>query len=393
MQNLFALRAKNTTNSDLAELFKLAEQPDVISFAGGFPDPDWFLDDIEEISTEIIKHQRSVALQYSPVAGFSNFRTYLADRMVSQDVNVNLENILVTSGSLQGIDLISKIFLDPGDYVVIEAPTYLGAISTFESYEANVIPISCDENGIIMEDLESFLKHAKVKPKFIYVIPTFQNPSGRVWSVERRKKLLELCSQYDLPIIEDNAYGELRCSGSEIPTIKALDTNDLVMYLGTFSKILYPGIRLGWVAASKEIIEKLILFKQNSDQTSSSFSQLIALEAGKRGLIEKQIENNIQNLKTKRDTTIDAIATYFAGNAKWVVSEGGYYTWVEIDRKINTYQLLNNAVKNHRVAYVAGPSFYPDRQGGENSLRICYSLPKTEMIPIGIERLAKVFLT
>lgn len=393
MHYLFALRAQNTTNSDLAELFKLAEQPDVISFAGGFPDPDWFIEEIEEISMEILKNYKNVALQYSPVAGLSNIRDYIAERMSSQNMNIQLSNVLVTSGSLQGLDLVCKIFLDPGDYVIIEAPTYLGAISTFESYEANIVPISCDEDGIKVDELEEFLENTKVKPKFIYVIPTFQNPSGRVWSLERRKQLIELCNKYELPIVEDNAYGELRCTGEELPTIKSLDNKNLVIFLGTFSKIFCPGIRLGWVAAAEEIIEKLILFKQNSDQTSSSFSQLLTLEAGKRNLIEKQIKINIDNLTVKRDLTINALNKYFDGKAKWVVSEGGYYTWVEIYKKINTYELLKKAVQDYKVAYVAGPSFYPNKKGGENCLRICYSLPKPTQIDEGISRLAKVFFS
>ncbi|MFZ5943550.1 MAG: PLP-dependent aminotransferase family protein [Bacillota bacterium] len=393
MHNLFAFRAKNTTNSDLAELFKLAERPEVISFAGGFPDPDWFIEEINEISAGILRSQKSVALQYSPVAGLSSIREYVAERMEMQGAKSELENILITSGSLQGLDLLCKIFLDPGDHVLIEAPTYLGAISTFETYEANIVPIRCDDNGIIIEEMEEFLKMTKIKPKFIYVIPTFQNPTGRVWSLERRKALLNLCVEYQIPIIEDNAYGELRCIGEEIPTLKSLDTEEIVIYLGTFSKIFCPGIRLGWTAANKEVIDKLILFKQNSDQTSSSLSQLLTLEAGTKGLIEKQISINIENIKIKRDLTLEALNKYFKDKAKWVPSEGGYYTWVEIDKNINTYQMLGKAVAEYQVAYVAGPSFFPNKQGGENSLRVCYSLPKPSQIEEGIKRLSKVFFS
>ncbi|KJS83398.1 MAG: hypothetical protein JM58_12850 [Peptococcaceae bacterium BICA1-8] len=389
--NLLALRAKGTPNMDLADLFKLAEQPDVISFAGGFPDPDWFIEEIEEITMDVLRNYKDIALQYSPVAGLSTLRKYISERMRKQNMNINPSNVLISSGSLQGLDLLCKIFLDPDDYVIIEAPTYLGAISTFESYEANTVAIPCDEHGIIIEQLDEFLQNTKIKPKFIYVIPTFQNPSGRVWSLERRKALLEICDKYQLPIIEDNAYGELRCSGMEVPTIKSLDSKELVIYLGTFSKIFCPGIRLGWVAGPEEIIEKLILFKQNSDQTSSSLSQLLVLEAGKKGLIEKQININIENLKLKRDVTINTLEKHFSGKAKWVVSEGGYYTWVEIDKKINTYDLLKKAVGDYKVAYVAGPSFFPNKNGGENCLRLCYSLPKPTKLEEGIKRLAKVF--
>lgn len=388
----FALRAKKTENSDLTELFKLAEQPDVISFAGGFPDPEWFLEDINEITLNILKNNRDTALQYSPVAGFTSVREFIAQRMTQQKMAARVNNIMITSGSLQGLDLLCRIFLDPGDSVVIEAPTYLGAISTFETYEANLITIPCDQHGLDVDALEEHLKTSSVKPKFLYVIPTFQNPSGRVWNLERRQRLIEICTRFQLPIIEDNAYGELRCTGEDVPTLKSLDQNQLVIYLGTFSKILFPGIRLGWVAASNDIIEKLILFKQNSDQTSSSLSQLIALETGKSGMLDKQIKVNIENLQIKRDVTIKNLEKYFAGKAKWTVSEGGYYTWVTIERDINTYELLQKAVKDYKVAYVAGPSFYPGRKGGINSLRMCYSLPKPDQIEEGIKRLAEVFL-
>lgn len=389
--NLFAVRAKANTNNDLAQLFKLAEQPDVISFAGGFPNPDWFIDDIDDVIQYVIKHYKNIALQYSPVAGLSSVREYIAERMTKQNMDNKAENILVSSGSLQGLDLLCKIFLDPGDYVLVEAPTYLGAISTFESYEANVIAIPCDKEGIIINDLQEILEKEKIKPKFIYVIPTFQNPSGKVWSLRRRKELLELCKKFEIPIVEDNAYGELRCDEKEVPTIKSLDKDNLVIFLGTFSKIFCPGVRLGWVSAEKEIIDKLVLFKQNSDQTSSALSQLLVLEAGKRGLIEKQIEINIKNLKVNRDTTIDSLERNFAGKAEWTISEGGYYTWVKIDKKLNTYDLLQKAVQNYKVAYVAGPSFYPNKNGGENCLRVCYSQPKPDQIEEGINRLAKVF--
>ncbi len=390
MEEMFALRAKQTGNSDLAELFKLSERPDVISFAGGFPDPQWFLPEVEEIGLEILRDKRDVALQYSPVPGLTRVREFIARRMDKQGMPARTENIMITSGSLQGLDLICKVFLDPGDLVVVEAPTYLGAISVLDSYEAEIVSIPCDSEGLMVDKLEEYLAGTAVKPKFVYTIPTFQNPSGRVLNLERRKKLVELCSNRQIPLIEDNAYGELRYSGKELPTLKSLDARDIVVYLGTFSKIFSPGVRLGWISAPGYLINKLILFKQSSDQTSSSLSQLLALEAGTRGLIEKQIEITRKGLKLKRDLTVNALEKYFGDNGQWTVSEGGFYTWVQINGPVDTYKALEPAVKEHKVAYVAGRSFYPDRSG-ENCLRVCFSLVKEDYIEEGIKRLARVF--
>ncbi|MDK2984628.1 MAG: 2-aminoadipate transaminase [Clostridia bacterium] len=390
MENLYALRAQKATNSELTELFRMSGQPDVISFAGGLPDPAWFQEEIDDVASEILKNHRKTALQYGPVPGITFVREFIAERMTKQNMSSKTENILITSGALQGLDLVCKVFVDPGDLVLVEAPTYLGAISTIESYEAEVDSIACDEDGLKVDELEEFLKNTSQKPKFIYVIPTFQNPSGRVMSLERRKKLIDTANKYEIPIVEDHAYGELRFSGQDIPTLKGLDTEGRVIFLGTFSKILSPGIRLGWIAASEFLINKLILFKQGTDQMSSSLSQLIAYEAGKRGLIDKQIEVSKKNLRQKRDVLIKALEKYFGNSAKWVTSEGGFFTWVEIDKDIDTLQLLYKACDEYKVAYVAGPSFFVDRSG-KNSLRISYSLPNIDIIEEGVKRLYQVF--
>lgn len=392
MEKLYSRRARKACKSDLAELFKLAERPDVISFAGGFPDPAWFLEEIEEIAVDILRHRRHTALQYGPVPGLTTTREFIARRMTGQGMPTQVENVLITSGSLQGLDLVCKIFVDPGDTVIVESPTYLGAISTFESYEANIVAIPCDQNGLIVDRLEEFLYNSGQKPKLVYTIPTFQNPSGRVLTLERRKHLVDLCTRYRIPLIEDNAYGELRFDGEEIPTLKSLDVSGTVIFLGTFSKIFSPGIRLGWIAAPPTVIDKILLFKQVTDQTSSSLSQLLAQEAHERGLIDKQIEVTREGLKVKRDLTVEALQKYFGRDARWTVSEGGFYTWVQIHRDVNTLQLLERAVKEYKVAYVAGPSFFPDRSG-QNCLRICYSMVEEGKIEEGIRRLSKVFST
>lgn len=387
---MLAARARKSQSSDLAELFKLSERSDVISFAGGFPHPSWFLEEIQEIGAEILLHKRDLALQYGPVPGLSDFREFVAGRMTKQGMPARMENILITSGALQGLDLVCKIYVDPGDLVLVESPTYLGAIATLRSYEAEIAEVPCDDSGLMVEELDKILAVSK-KPKFIYTIPTFQNPSGRVMKRERRIKLLEWAGVHQIPIVEDSAYGELRFSGEEIPTLKALDRHGSVIFLGTFSKIFSPGVRLGWIAASKEIIDYLVLFKQAADQMSSTLSQLLAFEAGKKGLLEKQIAVSQNHLRLKRDLTIAALQKYFGDRAAWTASEGGFFTWVELkDRNIDTAKLLKKAIQSG-VAYVAGPSFFVNGSG-QHCLRICYSLPEEEQIEEGIKRLVSVLL-
>lgn len=362
----------------------------MISFAGGFPHPSWFLPEVEEITAEILHSKRSVALQYGPVPGLTDFREFVAERMTGQGMPAAAENILITSGALQGLDLVCKVLLDAGDLVMVESPTYLGALATLNNYEAEIADVPCDESGLIPEALEAMLAGGK-RPKFIYTIPTFQNPSGRVLDRNRRLKLLELAGTYGVPVVEDSAYAELRFGGEDVPTLKSLDKNQSVIFLGTFSKIFSPGIRLGWVAAGPEMIEHLILFKQATDQMSSSLSQLMVYEAGKQGLLEKQIALSCDQLRQKRDWTMAALDRHFGGRATWTVSEGGFFTWVELyDRSVDTFARLPHAIASG-VAYVAGPSFYANRNGG-HCLRICYSLPEEYEIGEGIKRLAKVLL-
>ena len=393
MERLYSQRGQRLKRSELAEIFKLAENPDVISFAGGFPDPDWFLDEIAEIGAKVLCDRKGEALQYGPVPGLTEMRTFLAARSRKRNMAIDVPNIILTNGSLQGLDLLCRLFLEPNDTVLVETPTYVGAIQTFENNEAEVIHAPCDEEGLKIEALGALLDQLKATnrlPKFIYLIPTFQNPSGRVLGLERRKKLLELVSAYQIPILEDDAYGELRFEGTEIPTLKSLDQEEIVIYLGTFSKIFCPGIRLGWVAASEGIIEKLILLKQAIDQMSSPLAQILALECGKEGLIERQIQITSQGLQRKRDLALAALEKYFPSTTSWIKSEGGFHTWVTLPEEIDTLEMLPKIVRTAKVAYVAGPSFFADRSG-KNCFRLCYSPPKEDVIVEGIRRLAEMF--
>jgi 2-aminoadipate transaminase len=387
---LFSSRARKMQRSELAALFKLTEEPGVISFAGGFPDPDWFLDEIGEITRQVMDEQKGIALSYGPTPGLTALRDYLAERLGREGIRTRGSEVLITSGALQGLDIVCKIFLEPGDLVIVEAPTYLGAIQTLESYEAQLVPLPIDANGMQTGLLDETLQRCSKPPKFIYTIPSFQNPSGCTMSLERRRELLTLAGQHGIPVIEDNAYAELRFTGQPLPTLKALDQEGLVIHLGTFSKVFSPGLRLGWLVSTPELIDKAILVKQGSDQCSNTLGQLLALEYGRRGCIEKQIAVSAGNLAVKQAATLAALQEFFPSGASWTLPEGGFYTWVTLPGAVDTVEMLPRAVSEAKVAYVAGPSFYADRSGA-NQLRLCYSQPKPAEIARGIRLLAGIF--
>lgn len=268
----FAKRMDNIRASEIRELLKLTQQPQIISFAGGLPAPESFpVEALIKINKQVLEEMGTVALQYGATEGYQPLREAIAKRMAKVGVNSKAENILVTSGSQQGLDFTAKIFINPGDVIICESPTYLGAINAFKAYEPKFIEIDTDKDGMDMGQLEEVLKNTE-NVKFIYVIPDFQNPSGKTWSLERRIKLIELANKYDVAIIEDNPYGELRFEGESLPSIRHFDTEGRVAFLGTFSKILCPGLRLGWVEANPEFLNKFILVKQGADLQASTIS-------------------------------------------------------------------------------------------------------------------------
>lgn len=326
-------RARAAQRSELAALFALAERPDVISFAGGFPDPEWFLPEFREIAGRVVRDNLGAALQYGPTPGLTPLREFMAERSLRQGVKATPADILITSGSLQGLDLVCKVFLDAGDIVIVEHPTYIGAIQTISAYEARMVDVPGDDDGPDLEALETVLRDLGRKgdrPRFIYVVPSFQNPTGRTMSLPRRRRLLEVASAAGVPIVEDHAYAELRYEGEELPSLKALDQEGLVIHLGTFSKILSPGLRLGWTVAPPEVTEKLLLFKQGTDQCSNTLGQMLAVEYGRRGLIERQIEITRKSLRAKRDLTLAALGRHFGSGIAHTVPQGGFYTWVTL---------------------------------------------------------------
>ncbi len=384
----YAKRMDNIKASEIRELLKLTQMPEIISFAGGLPAPESFpLEELQKVSAKVLEEAGTQALQYGATEGYLPLREAITKRMKNVMVDVEADDILVTSGSQQGLDFAGKVFINPGDVIICESPTYLGAINAFKAYEPKFVEIEIDDHGMIMEDLENALKDND-NVKFIYVIPDFQNPSGKTWSIERRKKLVELANEYNVVIVEDNPYGELRFEGEILPAVKHYDTEDRVIFLGTFSKTLCPGLRMGWTAAGPEILNKFILVKQGADLQSSTISQMQV----SRFLDEYSIEDHIQKIiklyRGRRDLMMKTIKEEFPEGVTYTYPEGGLFTWVTLPEYMNARELAVEALKEN-VAYVPGGSFYPNG-GNENTFRLNYSNMDDERIVIGIKKLAKV---
>ncbi|SHJ93663.1 aminotransferase-like domain-containing protein [Paramaledivibacter caminithermalis] len=381
-------RMQGIKASEIRELLKLTVRPEVISFAGGLPAPEVFpVEEMKKVSLKVLEEKGQQALQYSPTEGFPPLREKIAQRMSRVGIEVTANNILITNGSQQGLDFSGKIFLNPDDAVIVESPSYLGAINAFKAYQCKFIEVPTDDNGMLMDELEEALKNNK-NAKMIYVIPDFQNPSGRTWSLERRKKLVELANKYDLPIIEDNPYGELRFEGERIPAIKSMDTEGRVVFLGTFSKTFSPGLRIGWVCASDEILNKYILVKQGADLQSNSMSQRELDAFLEIYDLDEHIEKIKKLYRGRRNLMFNTMKEFFPPEVKHTYPEGGLFTWVVLPKHINARELLKKALERN-VAFVPGGAFFPNG-GNENTMRINYSNMPEERIVEGIKILGEV---
>ncbi|RKD32069.1 PLP-dependent aminotransferase family protein [Thermohalobacter berrensis] len=383
----FAKRMNNIKASEIRELLKLTQRPEVISFAGGLPAPELFpVQEVKEVAAEVIEEQGTNALQYAPTEGYDPLREKIAKRMEKFGVNVTKNNILMLSGGQQGLDFSGKIFLDKGDVVLCESPTYLGAINAFKAYEPNFVEIPTDDNGMIIEELEKIIETTD-KVKLIYVIPDFQNPSGRTWSVERRKKLVEVANKHDIVIVEDNPYGELRFEGELPPAIKHFDTEGRVVYLGSFSKTFCPGFRLGWACADEKLLNKYILVKQGADLQTNTTAQMILNKFLDKYDLDEHIEKIKEVYKKRRDLMINTMKEAFPKEVKFTYPEGGLFTWAILPEHINARKLAEKAIENN-VAFVPGGSFFPNG-GNENTMRLNYSNMTEDRIVEGIKRLGK----
>lgn len=385
----YAKRMDLFKKSELGEILKLIEKPEIISFAGGLPASELFpVEEMKKVAVKVLDENGEEALQYSGSQGYLPLRNHIANRMNSKSMtNVNAEDVLVTSGSQQALDYAGNIFLDEGDVVLCESPSYLGALNAFKNYQPKVIEVSTDKEGMITEELEKILeKNDRVK--FIYVIPDFQNPTGITWSFERRKKFMEVINKYEMPVIEDNPYGELRYEGEFLPALKSLDTKGLVIYLGTFSKIFCPGYRLGWVCASKEILRKFITCKENSDLQTSTIGQRELSKYIDDYDLDEHVEKIKATYKKRRDLMLSCMKEEFPEGVSFTNPSGGLFTWVKLPEKLNAQELMEKCVENN-VAYVPGGFFFPSRNK-ENYFRLNYSSCKEDKIVEGIKRLGKV---
>jgi 2-aminoadipate transaminase len=388
-QQLYAHRAEGMRASDIREILKVTAQPEVISLAGGLPAPELFpVDEYRRAFEWVLESEGAVALQYGPSEGYRPLRSYLAERLTGFGIACTAEDILITNGSQQALDLIGRIMLDPDDVVVVEKPTYLGALQAFNQYQASYVVVPMDEDGMLVDELEPLL--ARPLPtgrrvKFIYAIPNFQNPTGRCLSVPRRKQLVEMAGHYGVAIVEDDPYGELRYEGQRLPTLKSLDSAGCVIYLGTFSKILAPGLRLGWVVTSPEAMEVLLHGKQPADLHTGMVQQMATYEVCRTGFVESHVERVKAFYKERRDAMVRALEEQFPPQAHFTRPAGGLFVWAELPRHVDTRELLIEAVQD-RVAFVPGQGFHPDNTG-TNTMRLNFSNVAPDQLREGVRRL------
>ena len=384
----FAQRMKGMQASDIREIGKLTADPSVISFAGGVPDPDFFpLTELGEIAGRIIEKDGKAALQYNTTQGYSPLREKIADRMQKMDISVSADDIMIISGSQQGIDLCGRVFLDEGDGVVCESPSYSGALNAFSAYMPEFIEISTTGHGMHMDELEHTLSSQR-NIKLIYVIPDFQNPTGRTWSLEKRKQLIALSNRFELPIIEDDPYSSFRFAGARIPALKSLDTENRVIYLGTFSKALCPGLRIGWVAAGHDVLNKIEIVKQAADIHSNSMAQREIDQYLERNDLDQHVARITSVYGKRKVLMTEAMEQYFPKVCRWTDPEGGIFIWVELPEQINARQVLYRAIEA-KVAFIPGGGFFPNSQK-ENTMRLSFAAMTEDKITEGIKRLGNI---
>ena len=395
LESLYSTNIAGMKKSVIRELLKLTQRPEIISFAGGLPSPETFpVEEIAELAKEVILRDGKLALQYGPTEGDPRLKDELIKIAKRDGIGVERDNILITSASQQGLDIVGKVFLDPDDPIIIGRPSYVGALGAFKSYSARFVGVELDGEGMRMDLLRETLIKMQLEatlPKFIYVIPDFQNPAGVTMTLERRETLLEIAKEFQIIVVEDTPYRQLRYVGKSIPSLYELDEgNGYVISLHTFSKILFPGLRLGWVFASEEIIDKFVIAKQAMDLCTSPFNQALTYEYCHRGLLEAHIKENVALYKKKRESMLNALDEFMPKHSdiRWTKPEGGLFLWVTLPSTMDADKIFYQAIEEN-VAYVVGTGFYTDG-GGKNAFRINFSYPSEEEIFEGVKRLAKV---
>jgi 2-aminoadipate transaminase len=394
----YAVRTKGIKGSAIRELLKVTQRPEVISFGGGLPASEFFpTERFEEACHRVLKENPTRALQYGETEGYQPLREMIARHTSRYGVKAETENVMITTGSQQALDLIGKLLINPGDRILVEAPTYLGALQAFNVYGAEYFGVGCDEDGLCTELLEPALRFG---PKFMYVLPNFQNPAGTTLSGERRHALVSLANKYGIPIVEDDPYGQLRYEGEHLPPLVVLDRENVprddgytlgnVIYLSTFSKTLAPGLRLGWIVAPPEVIAKLVQLKQGADLHTSTFTQIVAYEVARDNFLDEHVKMLRRVYRERRDVMLDALAEYFPPEVTWTHPKGGLFLWVTLPEDVDANELFHEALKEN-VAFVSGDSFFPSNgfgREGSRHFRLNFSNASPEKIREGIRRLS-----
>lgn len=398
----YAQRMQNMGSSLLRELLKITQDPQIISFAGGLPAPEVFpVEAFEIVTSRVLQKQGQQALQYSASEGYFPLRQWIVDYMSRYGIEAKVENVLITSGSQQALDLIGKVMINPGDLILTELPTYLGALQAWRSYQAEFTSIPVDDDGLRTDLLEEALCGG---PKFMYILPNFQNPAGVTLTLERRKYLVDIADVYGIPIIEDDPYGELRYEGEHVAPLVVLDAQKQtrrpnycnghgfmrgnVIYISTFSKTLAPGLRLAWIVAPADVINHCVIAKQGMDLHSSTLVQMTAYELIKDGFLRDHVRHIREVYGYRRDVMLDALERCFPAGTTWTKPKGGLFLWVTLPEEVDALALMPKAIANN-VAYVPGSAFYADN-GLPNTFRLNFSNAKPEQIEIGIKRLGEV---
>ncbi|MDI9529999.1 MAG: PLP-dependent aminotransferase family protein [Candidatus Cloacimonadota bacterium] len=394
LQDVLSTNIKGMRRSAIRELLKYLGQPGLISFSGGFPAPSTFpIEELKGIISEVMDKEAALALQYGTTEGDNLLRTLLVERYKKAGIDMGLENIIITTASQQALDLIAKMFIDRGDTVVVGLPSYLGGLSAFNSYGADMIGIPMDDEGEKPDVMEAEIKKAIArgkKPKFIYVIPDFQNPAGMTMSTKRRKEVIEIAHKYDILILEDSPYRELRYVGETQPTIYELDGTGHVILLGTFSKIFCPGFRIGWVAGHPDVLDKIVVGKQATDLCTPPFTQRIAARYIEKGYLDPKIKQICKMYQSKQKVMLDSLQEFMPEEFTWIKPEGGLFLMAYGPEWMDTNALLLDCIKEANVAYVAGTSFFCDRKG-HNTMRLNFSYETEEQNREGCRRLGDFF--
>jgi 2-aminoadipate transaminase len=395
----FAQRTQRMTSSVIRELLKYTERPDVISFAGGLPAPEIFpVEEVAAAAERVLRERGRQGLQYSATEGYPPLRELIVRHMARYGIRVGPSNVLVTTGSQQGLDLIGRLFVNAGDRILTESPTYLGALQAWNAYQADYLPVPVDDDGLDVGQLEAQLRAG---PKFLYILPNFQNPSGVTLSLERRRRLVELANHYGAPIVEDDPYGQLRYEGEHLPPLVAIDaelhgcgrgevefTGD-VLYLSTLSKTLAPGLRVGWIVAPESVIARLVQMKQGADLHSSTLVQMVAHEVAKDGFLDRHVRRIRELYGERRDAMLAACERHMPEGVSWTRPAGGLFLWLTLPPGRDATLVLKEALASEKVAFVPGSAFYP-RGGGERACRLNFSYCDPSTIDEGISRLARV---